>query len=67
MSGFIPSATGGVTFDELERDCHVYANKEVTIVASRKKCGGWFLTAAFPALLMNGAKGPNPIYPGALL
>lgn len=51
----------GVTFAELERDCHVYATKAVTIVEVMGRNAGW-LTAAAALARVNGAKGPNLIY-----
>ncbi|MDD3220283.1 MAG: 6-phosphofructokinase [Lachnospiraceae bacterium] len=51
----------GVTFAELERDCHVYATKAVTIVEVMGRNAGW-LTAASALARVNGAKGPNLIY-----
>lgn len=51
----------GVTFAELERDCHVYKTKAVTIVEVMGRNAGW-LTAASCLARVNGAKGPNLIY-----
>lgn len=51
----------GVTFAELERDCHVYAAKAVTIVEVMGRNAGW-LTAASALARVNGAKGPDLIY-----
>lgn len=51
----------GVTFGELERDCHVYAAKAVTIVEVMGRNAGW-LTAASALARVNGAKGPDFIY-----
>lgn len=49
------------TFSELERDCHVYATKAVTIVEVMGRNAGW-LTAASALARANGAKGPDFIY-----
>lgn len=49
------------TFHELERDCHVYAMKAVTIVEVMGRNAGW-LTAASALARVNGGKGPNLIY-----
>ena len=49
------------TFSELERDCHVYTMKAVTIVEVMGRNAGW-LTAASALARSNGAKGPNLIY-----
>ena len=49
------------TFSELERDCHVYTVKAVTIVEVMGRNAGW-LTAASSLSRLNGAKGPNLIY-----
>lgn len=49
------------TFAELERDCHVYDTKAVTIVEVMGRNAGW-LTAASALARNNGAKGPNLIY-----
>lgn len=51
----------GTTFAELERDCHVYATKAVTIVEVMGRDAGW-LTAASCLSRANGAKGPDFIY-----
>ena len=51
----------GTTFAELERDCHVYATKAVTIVEVMGRDAGW-LTAASCLARTNGAKGPDFIY-----
>lgn len=51
----------GVTFAELERDCHVYKTKAVTIVEVMGRNAGW-LTAASALARVNGTKGPNLIY-----
>ena len=51
----------GVTFSELERDCHVYDTKAVTIVEVMGRNAGW-LTAASALARNNGGKGPNLIY-----
>lgn len=51
----------GTTFAELERDCHVYAMKAVTIVEVMGRNAGW-LTAASALARQNGQKGPNLIY-----
>lgn len=51
----------GVTFAELERDCHVYDTKAVTIVEVMGRNAGW-LTAASALARNNGGKGPNLIY-----
>lgn len=51
----------GVTFAELERDCHVYDTKAVTIVEVMGRNAGW-LTAASALARNNGAQGPNLIY-----
>jgi 6-phosphofructokinase len=51
----------GTTFAELERDCHVYATKAVTIVEVMGRNAGW-LTAASALSRVNGGKGPNLIY-----
>ena len=51
----------GTTFAELERDCHVYATKAVTIVEVMGRDAGW-LTAASCLARANGAKGPDFIY-----
>lgn len=51
----------GVTFAELERDCHVYKTKAVTIVEVMGRNAGW-LTAASALARLNGAKGPDLIY-----
>ncbi len=51
----------GNTFAELERDCHVYAAKAVTIVEVMGRNAGW-LTAASSLARVNGAKGPDFIY-----
>lgn len=49
------------TFSELERDCHVYARKAVTIVEVMGRNAGW-LTAASALSRLNGGKGPDLIY-----
>ncbi len=49
------------TFSELERDCHVYAKKAVTIVEVMGRNAGW-LTAASALARLNGSKGPSLIY-----
>lgn len=49
------------TFSELERDCHVYTTKAVTIVEVMGRNAGW-LTAASSLARVNGGKGPNLIY-----
>ncbi|MDD3277430.1 MAG: 6-phosphofructokinase [Lachnospiraceae bacterium] len=49
------------TFSELERDCHVYTTKAVTIVEVMGRNAGW-LTAASALARVNGEKGPNLIY-----
>ena len=51
----------GTTFAELERDCHVYTTKAVTIVEVMGRDAGW-LTAASCLARANGAKGPDFIY-----
>lgn len=51
----------GTTFAELERDCHVYDTKAVTIVEIMGRNAGW-LTAASALARNNGAQGPNLIY-----
>ena len=51
----------GVTFAELERDCHVYDTKAVTIVVVMGRNAGW-LTAASALARNNGGKGPDLIY-----
>ena len=51
----------GTTFAELERDCHVYAAKAVTIVEIMGRDAGW-LTAASCLARANGVKGPDFIY-----
>lgn len=51
----------GTTFAELERDCHVYDTKAVTIVEIMGRNAGW-LTAASALARSNGAQGPNLIY-----
>ena len=51
----------GTTFAELERDCHVYDTKAVTIVEVMGRNAGW-LTAASALARNNGGKGPNLIY-----
>lgn len=51
----------GTTFAELERDCHVYTTKAVTIVEVMGRDAGW-LTAASCLARTNGAKGPDFIY-----
>lgn len=49
------------TFAELERDCHVYEKKAVTIVEVMGRNAGW-LTAASALSRVNGGEGPNLIY-----
>lgn len=49
------------TFAELERDCHVYTTKAVTVVEVMGRNAGW-LTAASALSRINGAKGPDMIY-----
>lgn len=49
------------TFSELERDCHVYDTKAVTIVEVMGRNAGW-LTAASALSRLAGAKGPDLIY-----
>lgn len=49
------------TFSELERDCHVYTMKAVTIVEVMGRNAGW-LTAASALSRLGGGKGPNLIY-----
>ena len=49
------------TFAELERDCHVYEKKAVTIVEVMGRNAGW-LTAASALARNNGAAGPSLIY-----
>lgn len=49
------------TFSELERDCHVYDVKAVTIVEVMGRNAGW-LTAASSLARLNGAEGPALIY-----
>ena len=49
------------TFAELERDCHVYDIKAVTIVEVMGRNAGW-LTAASALARLGGAKGPDLIY-----
>ena len=51
----------GTTFAELERDCHVYDTKAVTLVEVMGRNAGW-LTAASALARNNGGKGPNLIY-----
>lgn len=51
----------GTTFAELERDCHVYDTKAVTIVEVMGRNAGW-LTAASALARNNGGPGPNLIY-----
>jgi 6-phosphofructokinase len=51
----------GTTFAELERDCHVYDTKAVTIVEVMGRNAGW-LTAASALSRSNGGHGPNLIY-----
>ncbi|NCC42630.1 MAG: 6-phosphofructokinase [Clostridia bacterium] len=51
----------GTTFAELERDCHVYDTKAVTIVEVMGRNAGW-LTAASALSRNNGGHGPNLIY-----
>ncbi len=49
------------TFAELERDCHVYSVKAVTIVEVMGRNAGW-LTAASSLARQNGGEGPALIY-----
>lgn len=49
------------TFTELERDCHVYARKAVTVVEVMGRNAGW-LTAASALARLNGGYGPDLIY-----
>lgn len=49
------------TFAELERDCHVYDTKAVTIVEVMGRNAGW-LTAASALARVAGGKGPDFIY-----
>ena len=49
------------TFAELERDCHVYEKKAVTIVEVMGRNAGW-LTAASALSRVNGGEGPSLIY-----
>lgn len=49
------------TFAELERDCHVYNTKAVTIVEVMGRNAGW-LTAASALARVAGGKGPDLIY-----
>ncbi|MCI5649298.1 MAG: 6-phosphofructokinase [Fusicatenibacter sp.] len=49
------------TFAELERDCHVYTTKAVTIVEVMGRNAGW-LTAASALARVNGGDGPSLIY-----
>ena len=49
------------TFAELERDCHVYSVKAVTIVEVMGRNAGW-LTAASSLARLNGGEGPALIY-----
>ena len=49
------------TFSEIERDCHVYNTKEVTIVEVMGRKAGW-LTAASALARGNGEPGPALIY-----
>lgn len=49
------------TFSELERDCHVYNVKAVTIVEVMGRNAGW-LTAASALSRLNGGEGPALIY-----
>lgn len=51
----------GTTFAELERDCHVYDTKAVTIVEVMGRNAGW-LTAASALARNNGGQGPSLIY-----
>lgn len=51
----------GTTFAELERDCHVYDTKAVTIVEVMGRNAGW-LTATSALARNNGGPGPNLIY-----
>ena len=46
------------TFAELERDCHVYEKKAVTIVEVMGRNAGW-LTAASALSRVNGGEGPR--------
>lgn len=49
------------TFSELERDCHVYSTKAVTIVEVMGRNAGW-LTASAALARENGEPGPALIY-----
>lgn len=49
------------TFAELERDCHVYDMKAVTIVEVMGRNAGW-LTASSALARNNGGRGPDLIY-----
>ena len=49
------------TFAELERDCHVYTTKCVTIVEVMGRNAGW-LTASSALARLNGGNGPDLIY-----
>ena len=49
------------TFAELERDCHVYSTKAVTLVEVMGRDAGW-LTAASALARENGGAGPDLIY-----
>lgn len=49
------------TMAELERDCHVYTTKTVTVVEIMGRNAGW-LTAASSLSRIHGAKGPDLIY-----
>lgn len=49
------------TFSEIERDCHVYNTKAVTIVEVMGRNAGW-LTAASALARENGEPGPSLIY-----
>lgn len=49
------------TFSELERDCHVYTAKSVTIVEIMGRNAGW-LTASSALARVNGSGGPDLIY-----
>ncbi len=51
----------GTTMAELERDCHSYALKAVTIVEIMGRNAGW-LTAASALSRVNGGPGPDFIY-----
>jgi 6-phosphofructokinase 1 len=49
------------TIAEIERDCHVYTTKAVTVVEIMGRNAGW-LTAASALSRIHGAKGPDMIY-----